>query len=338
MKPGKSILSGIIIFFVLVSFTVPAHADNDSGRKAVLVIVDRISFGDIEGLQGFREVMEGGSVALMNNRPSGAYSACKGYISIGSGARAEGSPSAVGALEVDDDTMGLFYSRTGERVSPGMVVNPYINKLISQNLNGEYRAVAGSLGDRLRRAGLKTALLGNADCGDTQVRWAVSIAMDKNGIVDCGVVGEDVLRKDSGFPTGCRTDFAKLSGYVDEMLQRADFVVVETGDLTRIEESRSLLNETMYGCHRREALLGIDEFLSGLRQKAESEGWLLIIAVPYPSEENIARGARLTPLIVYGEGFSRGVLTSGTTRREGIVGAIDIAPTILGHFGTETET
>ena len=337
MKSGKCIIiSGVLIFFVLVSCTTAACANDYTCKKAVLVIVDRISFGDMEGLRGFGELMRSGSVALMNNRPSGAYSACKGYVSIGSGARAEATPSAVGALEVDHETMELFYSRTGEKVTPGMVVNPYINKLVSQNLNGEYGASAGTLGDALRRDGLKTSLLGNADCGDTQVRWAVSIAMDKKGIVDYGMVGDHVLKEDGGFPTGRRTDFAKLMGYLDQALQRTDFIVVETGDMTRIEESRDLLNEAMYSHHRREALLGVSGFLSDLKQKVDKEGWLLILAVPYPANEEIAQGARLTPLIVYGGGFSKGLLTSGTTRREGIVAAIDIAPTVLGYFGIES--
>jgi hypothetical protein len=337
VKPSKSILSGILIFFVLVSLAFPAYSYSGTGKKSVLVIVDRISFEDLKGLKGFGELIEGGSVALMNNRPSGGYSACKGYVCIGSGARAEGTPSAVEAVDVNDEIRELFYSRTGEKVTPGMVVNPNINKLISQNLSGEYRAAAGSLGDSLRRAGYKTALLGNADCGDTRIRWAVSIAMDKKGIVDYGEIAENVLKEDHRFPTGRRTDFLRLGRYVEETLEKADFVVIETGDMTRIEESRELLNEAMYHGHRKDALSRIDGFISWLRQKADSEGLLLIIAVPYPAEERIALGARLTPLIMYGGGFTRGLLTSGTTRREGIVASMDIAPTVLKFFGIEPE-
>ena len=166
------------------------------------------------------------------------------------------------------------------------------------------------------------------------MRWAVSIAMDKKGIVDYGVVGGHILKEDGGFPTGRRTDFAKLMGYLDQALQRTDFVVIEPGDMTRIEESRDLMNEAMYRYHRNKALLGINNFYPTLN-KSDKEGWLLMLVVPYPANEEIARGARLTPLIVYGGGFSKGLLSSGTTRREGIVAAIDIAPTVLGFFGIE---
>jgi len=338
VKPdSRTILSGILIFFVLVSMTITVRADDGTGNKVVFLIADRLSFEDMENLPGFGELIKGGAAALMNNRPSGGYSACKGYVSIGSGTRAEGTPSAVGALEVNDEVAQLFFGRTGHRAGPGMVVNPYINKLIGQNLNGEYRAAAGSIGYYLHGAGLKTAVLGNCDCGDNQIRWAVSVAMDRDGIVDYGAVGEDVLKEDHGFPTGRRTDFSRLKAYTEQMTGKADFVVIETGDLTRIEESRDLLNTETYNDHRRETLIRIDGFVKWIKERADLEGWLVILATPYPSEESIARSARLTPIIVYGDGFSPGLLTSGTTRREGIVAGIDIAPTVLNSFGIGAE-
>ncbi|NMA03903.1 MAG: hypothetical protein GX925_04260, partial [Clostridiales bacterium] len=62
----------------------------------------------------------------------------------------------------------------------------------------------------------------------------------------------------------------------------------------------------------------------------------LIIATPYPSTEAANRGSRLTPLIIY-EGNDKGqVLYSKTTRREGIVGNVDVAPTILSYFNLTT--
>ena len=54
MKSGNSIiLFGVLIFFVLVSSATAAFANDYNGKKAVLVIVDRIFFDDMEGLQGF---------------------------------------------------------------------------------------------------------------------------------------------------------------------------------------------------------------------------------------------------------------------------------------------
>jgi hypothetical protein len=337
VKPiGGIAASCILIFFALFCEAAQAKSCDDNGKKALLVIVDRISFEDVEGLHGFRQIIDSGSIALMNNRPSGTYSACKAYINIGSGARAEGTASAAAALKADQEVRKLFYSRTGRTVSEGMLVNPNINRLISQNKRGEYGAVAGSLGQFLRNGGRRTAVLGNADCGDNQIRWAASIAMDRNGIADNGVVGSDILIEDGGFPTGRRTDYYKMAILFEELLKSTDFIVVETGDLTRIEENRDMYNEQMYKTHRYDALMRIDEFLCHLKERADSENWLVMLVTPYPSEAGISRGARLTPLVVYGSGFSAGLLTSGTTRRDGIVGSIDIAPTVLEFFGIST--
>lgn len=338
MKPNnRIILSGIVAVLIFGLMTTTAKAAFNNDKRAVLIIVDRLSYEDMENLPGFDKLIKAGAVALMNNRPSGAYSACKGYASIGSGARAEGTPSSMEALEVDDDVAEVFFCRTGYRANQGMVVNPCINRLIDQNLNGEYRAIAGNIGYYLHRAGLKTALLGNSDCGDTKIRWAISIAMDRDGIVDYGVVGEGILEEDSRFPTGFRTDYAKLRVLTEQMLQKADFIVIETGDLTRIESNRELLSTEKYNAYRQHTLFRIDGFIEWIKRRMDYEGGFVILATPYPTEKNISRGARLTPVIIYGKGFTSGLLTSGTTRREGIVGGIDIAPTVLGHFGIKGE-
>lgn len=338
LKPGsRLILSGIVVVLILGLTAITAKAYGDSDKKAILMVADRLSFEELGNLPGFKGLIKDSAIALMNNRPSGAYSACKGYINIGSGTRAEGTPSAVKALEVKDNAADLFFCHTGHRVEPGMVVNPGINKLIDQNLKGEYDAAVGSIGYYLHRARLKTAVLGNCDCGDTQIRWAVSIAMDRRGIVDYGVVGERVLKEDCKFPTGLRTDYTELIVLMEQMLNKADFIVVETGDLTRIEENKELLDFKMYENHRQKTLLRIDGLVKWIKEKAETKGWLFIIAVPYAAEENISRGARLTPVMVYGDKFVPGLLTSGTTRRAGIVGGIDIAPTVLDYFNLEAK-
>ena len=105
--------------------------------KAVLVIVDRISFGDMEG-PGFWRVDEGRLDRADEQQAVGSLQRMQGLCKHRKRGRSGGFASSVGALEVDHETMEMFYSRTGERVAPGMVVNPYINKLVSQNLNGEY--------------------------------------------------------------------------------------------------------------------------------------------------------------------------------------------------------
>ena len=61
----------------------------------------------------------------------------------------------------------------------------------------------------------------------------------------------------------------------------------------------------------------------------------IFIFSPYPSSKDITSGRNLSPVLFYGEGIPRGLLHSDTTRRSGIVGNIDIAPSILQYFDTE---
>ena len=71
-----------------------------------------------------------------------------------------------------------------------------------------------------------------------------------------------------------------------------------------------------------------------------SEVLVLVVPTP-PTEAMLARGDTVTPVIASrgapsdlldGDG-TEGGLTSGTTRREGIVSSVDIAPTVLGFLG-----
>lgn len=327
----------LIFFALLLTFAPAGYGSRFENKKILMVVIDRVSFKDLEGHSVIEDIARTGSIALMNNRPSGSYSACKSYVSIGSGNRAEGTPAAVTAIQVDEDIREVFYGRTGIRVSGGMVVNPDINRLTAQNERGEYGAVAGNIGEALRNNGYKTAVIGNGDLDKSEIRWAVSIAMDREGRVDYGRVDDGVLVKDNAFPTGQRTDYAGVTSYMDTIESKADFIVIEAGDLTRIEESRDLLSADMYNYHRSTALGRIDAFLSDIKERTDKNGWLLMIVTPYPTNSSIASGDRLTPLIVYGEGYPGGFLVSATTRREGIVGNVDIAATILRYMGISGE-
>lgn len=53
---------------------------------------------------------------------------------------------------------------------------------------------------------------------------------------------------------------------------------------------------------------------------------------PELGEKHLPQGDPLFPILIYGPGFHGGLLTSSTTRRPGLVSAVDIAPTILNSY------
>ncbi len=323
-----------VTFFITVFISGNAGGEvPEEAKKALVVIVDRVGLEDMENLPSFRSIMETGSVGLMNGRTSGTTTPSKAYVTIGAGVRAEGTPSALDGVEIAGETGKVFYRRTGIKPAEGAVVNPDIARLVSQNDTGEYGAVPGNIGYYLHENGFRTAVLGNGDCDENRIRWAVAIAMDRNGVVDYGRVGRGMLVEDDEFPTGYRTDFDGMLSYIEHIQDKADLIVVETGDTIRVEESKGILSEEMYGLHRKKALTRIDGFLGNIKKKVDDNNWLLIILTPYPSYERLSAGDRLTPVIMYGDGIPGGLLFSGTTRRQGIIGNVDIAATIVDYFG-----
>ena len=77
----------------------------------------------------------------------------------------------------------------------------------------------------------------------------------------------------------------------------------------------------------------IDGFLADLVKRVKDYQALVLVVVPTPSREAIAERNWVTPLIYWEKNGLSGLLTSGTTKRVGIVANTDIAPTVLDFFG-----
>jgi hypothetical protein len=75
-----------------------------------------------------------------------------------------------------------------------------------------------------------------------------------------------------------------------------------------------------------------DEVL-GQIQRGMSSHDLLVVVSGSPSVARQKQGIRLAAVAIEGPGFGRGLLTSGTTRRDGIISLTDLAPTIVDALG-----
>lgn len=134
-------------------------------------------------------------------------------------------------------------------------------------------------------------------------------------------------RSDPSFPGGLRADFGALARAVEAVLPRYPVVYVDPGDTARVEREVGpdpALREAWMRLSMRRA----DRLVGRLRALLGADGLLLVIsAVPPRSrlEERIHLGA----IAAVGAGLPAGRLTSGTTRREGVVSLEDVAPTVL---------
>ncbi|KXG74040.1 hypothetical protein [Thermotalea metallivorans] len=333
---NKPFVKSIILWLILSVFLFsPVHAGE--GKKVVLITINEVNFEDLYSIHSIKEMINSGAIALMNNRTSTRANIYKAYATIGTGVRAEASSDSIKCENVTKENSSVYQRRMG--FSPGNegIVNLEMAKLIKLNMEGEYGAVPGALGQALHNAGMRTAALGNGDTDDAMIRLAPIIAMDEKGYVDYGAVGPNLLEKNPMYPFGLKTNYEKLEEIFRDVWTKADFIAIDLGDIGRLERYKDYMSDARYLEQKKTILKDMDQFLGKLNTYIDFAHTRLILVSPYPSAANIKNGDRLTPIVVYGDGIQQGVITSSTTRREGIVGNVDIAPSILDYLGASSD-
>lgn len=339
---------------------------NNAKPKVVLILTNGTTLEEYsaDNTPHIYNLMKKGSTALMNTRPAGSRNTPNAYATIGAGIHVVSSGFAGDAFNTGDTdgiSAGISYiARTGMEPPKEGVVTLGISQIMRANEAADIMYGPGRMGDVLNAAELKTAVVGNGDIEDEFNRDVVTIAMDKWGRVDYGDVSRDLLVKVPHSALGYQTDYEKLYSRFIEMYGKADFIVVETGDTYRAEElADSVFPEIMAG-EKRIALSKADAFVGRVLESVDLENTMIIVTSPHPSKAGLKINNYMTPLIVYGGGaepsgaepggtnsqqvqgardgrktFDAGFLTSGTTRRQGVVANTDIFPTVLEFFGLD---
>ena len=216
-------------------------------------------------------------------------------------------------------------------------VNLGLAKLMQQN-GGAGSALAASIGlfgKVLHSRSLKTAVIGNAD-SDLPNRAGAGLLMDERGTVDFAAVGAETLVTDRGFPYGIRTDTRQVMTLLREAKKQTDVIQLSLGDLERLERFNVYLSEARWHHLRRLALASYDRLLGEIMAET-SPNTLVVIFSSLPPAKRLEIGARLTPVLITGPGFERGILFSWSTRRAGIITCYDLPATILSFLGINPE-
>ncbi len=327
--------------------------------KVVMVVIPAVSLRDMtsSNLPTFRGLAEHGCIGLMNSRTAGRinlgfeeftdgkYAPEAGYMTIGAGARAQAGLDAAQAYNANESILGATARdiyRQSTLIDPGKseVVHPKIPRLTRDNSTFNYRITVGALGAALHKAGLKTAVIGNSDDGQLH-REAVTIAMDSNGLVDYGDVGPDMVVRDPSAPSGYRTNETRLLAEFERCLDLADFIVVDLGDMARLDRARPGMMDDVYAAQRVRVMKRMDHLLGHfLPTRLEPHHVDLIVLSPYPSAYEIEKHDNsLCPVIAFPSEF-RGsgrmmVLTSGSTRVDGVITNTDITPSVMEMLGIQ---
>lgn len=314
-----------------------AAASVGEGRRVVLLLLDGVGLSDLAAsdMPNFRRLLvRQGAIASANARPAGAYTPESGYVGLGAGTRAYGTPDAGLTLGTDELHDGepagtLFARNTGRPAPAGALVHLDLPRLLAQNAKADHPVQVGALGEALRAAGRKVAVVGQADSPGVISRLAGTVAMDARGVVPRGNVSQGLSRPDPLFPTGRRTDYDRLLAEFRRFYRTSDLVVIETGDTARLNRTLDWVLPEQAARLKQQSLKRFDAFLGELSRALDWKRTLVLLVSPGPAPDAVARGELLTFVAAFGPEVRPGLLQSSTTRRPGLVTAFDVAPTIL---------
>jgi len=196
----------------------------------------------------------------------------------------------------------------------------------------------GRMADALRRASIRTALIGDSDGDDIgKYRPERLFLPAPDSVFDDGTI------PDMTVPGGKREDPARLWATTQGAFQTSDLVVVHFGDFARAEREneRGFLRPSAYQAHRRRALLALDAYvgwvISNFRNPSDNV-FSVFLVVPEPPLLADGTWNQLTPFFRYDirppdviNNLGRSLI-SDTTQTPGLVAARDVAPTIFSAF------
>lgn len=328
-----------ILVFSLTQLVPFALADTGTSSKlAVMILMDRINLEDLTAdYPNLRNLMNRAALALMNTRPAGNHDPASCYLTIGAGTRASASGKGKKALMAFEeyefiDAGSAFKMFTGLSVPGNAIVELDIPEIIEKNKKQSHKVKPGLLGEILKNHGIAVSILGNADTILEKNRLAALIAMDANGVIYSGHVGEDLNIQDNNTPFFVKTDYKKLHTKFLELKEKGGLIVIYLGDTVRVNDIVNLVTPEMYENYRKKVLKDADEFIGRIVENLDPKKDLLMIVTPFPSYRGYQEKNLLTPFIAFGPNMKPGLAQSATTRRAGIISNIDIAPTVLSFF------
>lgn len=274
--------------------------------KVYLITLNKLSLKDIETMDNLKRVIEEGGVGLMNTKGISGYTGVESFLTINSSEKTYGNYNCIDFQPYELD---------------GYMVNKSISRIINLNKNNNYSPAIGAIGDNLHKIGLKTGIYGNSDLINMPLKISALIPMDSKGLVDYGNT-DDITMPEKNYPFGLKTNYEKL--ILEIIKSPADFVVVDTGDLDRLFRYKENLSDSDFKETLEGVLVDLDIFIGELINRLGRDNILLIFTSPNGGDTN-----KLSPLILWGKDVEHGILTSSTTKREGIVSNLDIGPTVM---------
>jgi hypothetical protein len=328
--------------------TAPSASGAPAVHRVLVISLPATSWSDIEAGDDphLRQLLSQSAVAGMITRAAGRKSSIAGgYTALGAGGRASAvTPLAGQAFEpgepYGESTAGdVFRQRTGVTATSGLV-HLGLDALVRENADGLYDPTIGALGDDLAEHRVPRAVIANGDGAQPVVddslpefqRAAVNALMGSDGRVPGGAVGDELLERDAHAPFGVRMDNDAAYRAFSSAWPTGGVVLVEGSDLLRADLYTDFLTDDQARVQKQAALHRTDELVGRMLADVDPAHDAVFVVSPASPR----RGSGLAVSGIRAPGVKPELLRSATSRRDGFVYVIDIAPTILDLLGLPT--
>ncbi|WP_432401090.1 hypothetical protein [Wukongibacter sp. M2B1] len=331
MKKAVYIL--LIVIIVILITSLQSYSETLE-KKVIIFLVNKMDLEDLEDMPFTYKLADKGAVGLMNTRAYGSSNDYSSSLTIGCGTRSQASFNTSRFEELDSENSLIYQRRTGYTIGSKEIVNIDIARLAETNRKNDYNPNIGALGNSLGMNDIKISVIGNSDIPDKPTRLGVLIGMDDKGLVDYGLIDEGINIDDPEYPYGIKTNYNLMIEGYNELAPKSGVMILELGDLYRLERYKSNLTPEVYIKLKERIISDIDLLIKNVYNLIDEKNTRILILSPTPSSLAVSSGKRLTPVILAGGDIEDGILSSDTTRREGIIGNIDIAPYIAAYFNS----
>ena len=313
----------VALVFSAILFALFPHPVN-AQKKVVVVTVNTADLDDLLENETFENVAKNGILGLMNTKSSGKNNQYKPYLTLGSGEKSEVYFECIESSNCEGASKIKYENVTLNNCIKDNIANIYINRLFQINSDTLYGAIPGRLGSLLKYNNLKTGFIGGFRYDNSIKSPAFFIAMDEHGIVDTGEI-ENVFKNGT-------LNYDELYQAFLRYRDASDFLVVELGDLETLYNERRLYSEESYAIAKKNIIDSYAAAIGFMISNMNFDESIMCIISPYCTN-GIHKGSEiLCPIMIYDGGKTKGAAISNTTRRCGIISALDFAPYILDYF------
>lgn len=324
----------IIILCSSTNLLFAAESDNENNNRVLIFMLDKFELEDIsaENTPFLWKISKENAIGLINASTGGERNNKNAACTISAGRHAVSSSEAhlnymAEELVNGEKAQDIFERNLGFKLKKNNLLVNNIAIIEKNNFNRDL-GTPGLLGDQLNNHNFKTAVIGNSDRPGYPSRTGVLLLMNSKGIVDNGYISDELVSADGTF---YKTNYPLLLEKA-ELYKDNDVILVEYGDLFRLDSIYSLLFNAQYDEERKRSLKEIDKSMQDLFSVlVDSETSVYIISTS-PSRKAILDSELLTPLIIIKDGFN-GLLVSNSTRRDGIVNIQVLNNSILHSMG-----